>query len=914
MAKRRRRRLKPIPAIIAAVLFIILIGGLITAGWVFSIAASMPDMTVEDLLPDQTSTLYDADGEIYTLLNSGENRTSVTLEDTPPYIIDELISTEDVRFYSHNGIDVKRIFGAAARDVFSGSYSQGASTITMQLARNAILEDQSKKMTRKVKEALLALQIERTYSKDEILGLYINEIYIGQGNTYGMQAGAKLYFGKDINDLTLGEGAMLVGVIRGPKVYSPFIDLDKATQRRNTVLDNLIKYKPEYKEAAEAAKEEKLVINKDTSDQNSSYKYPWFTDYVIDQAENILSEVGIDSSQIYIGGLQIYTTIDQDVQGAMEDVYANSSYFPPSNTGDPIQSAMVVTDPSTGQIRGIIGGREYTTKRGFNRGVDLERQPGSTIKPVSVYGAALEAGYSPASVVNDAPTSFGTYKPSNYDGRWRGIISMREAIMNSVNMPAVKFLQKIGVNEGLTFAKSLGLPLDDNNDANLSLALGGISEGVAPLEMAGAYGAFANGGVYIKPYCIIRIEDKQGNILFEATPQKNIVMSEQTAYLMTNMLQSVTQAGTGTNAQMNRPVASKTGTTQLPDKTQFAGKKGNKDAWFAAYTPELVGVVWMGYDNEEDASGNVQYLKQIYGGKYPAGVWKKVMTQSLKDVPVKQFTKPSNITSVAIDKKSGLLPSNLTPSDYIKTEVFNTANVPTQTSDVWISVKICPDSGKLATEYCPNPVTKAKLKQTSDVNSKAEDYSLYAPTATCTIHTSANSNMVKVSVCTDPRHDGGLYLANIAGDGQTGGCPSDYVSQRYFVKGYEPTEYCGLSDHAIIDDSTTTGGNNGKGHSDGKTSSLKTPTNLSVAYKQAGENIFCSVSWSDDYNDPDDTLYVIERITDSDKSTRVKFSTYGHSFKDNDIETDHNYRYRVYAYDESSELLSDWSSAVNVST
>lgn len=906
MPKRRRRRLKLIPTIIAAIIFIILIGGIITAGWVFSIAANMPDITVEDMMPDQTSTLYDADGKVYTIVNRGENRTSISLDDMPPYLKDALIATEDARFYSHNGIDIKRIFGAAVKDVFSGSYTQGASTITMQLARNAILEDQSKKMTRKVKEALLALQIEKNYSKDEILNFYINEIYIGQGNTYGLQAGAKLYFNKDVKDLSIGEAAMLVGVIRGPKVYSPFNNLEKATQRRNVVLNNLIKYYPDYTKKAEAAKEEELVIHEGHEDSVSSYDFPWFTDYVIDQAEDILTESGIDSAQIYMGGLQIYTTVDPDVQEAMENVYANSSYFPPSNTADLIQSAMVVTDPSTGQIRGIIGGREYTTKRGFNRGVALERQPGSTIKPVAVYGAALEAGYSPASVVNDVPTSFGTYKPSNYDGRWRGIISMREAIMYSVNMPAVKFLQKIGVDQGLAFAQNLGLPLDSANDKNLALALGGISEGVSPLEMAGAYGAFANEGVYIKPYCIIRIEDKEGNILYEANPQKKIAMSEETAYLMTSMLQSVTQAGTGTNAQMNRPVASKTGTTQLPDKPEFAGKKGNKDAWFAAYTPELCGVVWMGYDNEKDANGNVQYLNQIYGGKYPAGVWKKVMTQALKNVAVKQFTKPANITTVAIDKKSGLLPSSITPSDYIKTEAFNTANVPTQISDVWISVKICPDSGKLATEYCPNPVTKAKLKRTGDISPKAEDYSLYAPSASCTIHTSASSNMVKVSVCTDPRHDGHLYLANIAGEGQSGGCPSEYVETRYFAKETEPTEHCDLPDHAIA-------GNSGGGK-DKDNTPLSTPTDLSVSFNQAGKSIFCSVSWSDNYNDPHSTLYVLERITDGDSSTRVKFSTYGHSYRDNDIETGHIYRYRVYAYDESSENLSDWSSAASIST
>ena len=348
----------------------------------------------------------------------------------------------------------------------------------------------------------------------------------------------------------------------------------------------------------------------------------------------------------------------------------------------------------------LIGGRDYTTQRGLNRATQMKRSPGSTIKPISVYAPALEKGYSPATVVDDVPVSFGNYKPTNYDGRYRGLINLREAVKDSVNIPAVKMLNTIGVNTGFEYAKKMGLPLVEG-DKNLSLALGGLTYGVSPLDLASAYGVLANKGLRVEPHAIIKIEDHNGNLLYEAKPQKTEVLTEQSAYLMTDMLQTVVKSGTATRAQMNRPVAGKTGTTQLPDKPEFRGKRGNQDAWFAGYTPELVGVVWMGFD-KTDAK---HYLPQVYGGRYPALIWKQVMEEALKDEPVKQFEVPEGITYAQIDKKSGLLPSELTPSMYIIREVFAKQNQPKTTSDIWIEAEVCADSGQIPIPFCFNIVS-----------------------------------------------------------------------------------------------------------------------------------------------------------------------------------------------------------------
>lgn len=702
--KRKGRRLKLWVKIIIALLIIFFVCCVGVFAYAFNVVRGMDDWSVDNLTYSSTTFLIDSEGTAYEEIHAGENRIPVNIEDMPQQLIDCFISTEDTRFYEHGGVDIKRIFGAALADLKSGSFSQGASTITMQLARNAILEDQSKRIDRKIKEAYLALQIEKQYTKDEILELYMNTIWFGHG-AYGVEAAARTYFGKHVDELSLSECATLVGLVRNPSLYSPLDNMENAYDVRDTVLNNLMEYDENYTAEAEAAKSEELVVADSSYEEaTSSYTYPWFTDYVIAEAEDILESIGMDASTLYTGGYKIYTTVDNTVQSLMEEGYANSANFPTgTSTTNQVESAMAVLDNATGEVRGLIGGRNHTTKRGYNRATDMQRQPGSTFKPIADYAPAIEMGYSPSTVVNDVLTTFpGDYTPTNYDGKYRGVISMRDAAVYSVNVASVKFMQKIGVDYSMHMIEKMGISMENDQNSGLSLALGGMTYGVSPLQMAAAYATFANEGVYNEPYVIRKIENSNGELIYQHETVSNTVMKDTTAYLVTDMLMSVTERGTGTNAQIsNMEVASKTGTVQLPQTEAFAGiESGNKDAWFAAYTPELTGVVWMGYDSDLDENGNPQYLQQIYGGKYPAAIWKKVIGGASETASSTSFKVPEEITYVDIDTKSGLLPSDLTPSQFIQTEVFDSINVPTETSDIWRRVTICTVSGMAAGSNC----------------------------------------------------------------------------------------------------------------------------------------------------------------------------------------------------------------------
>ncbi|ATW23933.1 transglycosylase domain-containing protein [Candidatus Formimonas warabiya] len=894
---RKKRKLKASRVIILSLIFFLIIGFGSALGLLLGVLKSLPDWKESVFETENSSFIYDANGDLVVRVHKSENRTPVELKDMPPYLIDAFIATEDVRFYKHHGVDTRRILGAFLADIRNRDFSEGASTITMQLVRNAILESQEKKLERKIKEALLAIQVERQYTKDEILYFYLNEIYFGHG-AYGVEAAAQTYFGKSVGDLTLGESAILAGVVKGYKYYSPFLNPENALSRRNIVLDNMVRYDKITEAEAEQAKNEELKLA--DLKQKQEYAYPWFSDYVIDQAEDLLEDAGYDSSQLYTGGFRIYSTLDPTIQKAAEEVYSTESFFPKSNTSDPIQSAMAVMDPKTGEVRALIGGREHVTRRGLNRATDMQRQPGSAIKPAVVYGPALEKGYSPSSVVDDVPTVFGSssnpYKPENYDGTYRGVITMREAVQYSVNIPAVKILNEIGVNEGFSFAKKLGLPLDDKNDKNLSLALGGLTHGVSPLDLAGAYSAFDNQGVYIQPHVITKIVDQKGNTIVDVTPKKNIAMTEQTAYLMTDMLKTVVDAGTGTKARLNRPVAGKTGTTQLPDKSIFQNVKGSsmKDSWFAGYTPELVGVVWMGYDQDIDQNGKPNYLKKIYGGQYPAGVWKAVMEKSLKGVPVKPFTFPPGIVTQAVDIKSGKLPSDLTPDKFIKKEVFAKKNVPTEVSDVWVSASVCAESGLLANSSCPTKITGIYFKRPGPIpntKNKPLDAGLSLPASYCNIHggqpESGGSELI--GICTDPRHHGTAVLANHPGSGESGGCPEEYIEFRPFPPGTAPTEHCNLSDHQVVKESSGSASDN-EGNK-----TPDTPENIKYNISHGDNGTEVHISWKSS-----NSIFKIERWPDNNPDEIMTFRAYTASYVDNDVEPGITYYYQVYAINEET--------------
>lgn len=689
-AKPRKKRTKLRIALYSILGFflVLLIGGGIFVGYAAATTPAWDPSALNDL--KQSSTVYDINGDSIGSINKGENRILVTSAQIPELVKQTFVAVEDKRFYEHIGVDPIRIVGAAINDIRSRSTNEGASTITIQLARNAFLANPTeKKFTRKIQEAVLAIQLERKYTKDEILTFYLNQTFFGQ-SSYGIQAAAQTYFGVDLKDLTPDQIAMLAGLPQAPSQYNPYIHPEAAKNRRTITLGvmrqaGLITAEDyeKYKVAPFTYIDNvKSGSTQDVAATSMSYKFPWFVDYVIEELENTYK---LTAAQIYNGGLKIYTTVNPKIQTAAETVFADSDNFPESDDDKKlIQGAMTIIEPSTGAVQAMVGGREYTA-RGLNRASDQPRQPGSTIKPLVVYGPAIEkGGYFTGTVLDDMPVSYGSYAPTDYDTEssgWKGLITMRTAVENSVNVYAVKLLSLIGVDYGWAFGKDkLGLPLEEG-DKHLALALG--TPLISTKDMTAAYAIYANNGVSVTTHSVVKVLDAKENVLISPEIKSTRVMKETTAYVINNLLRSVVTNGTGKSAQIgNWAVAGKTGTTNL-DPAYFGNAGGNNDAWFAGYTPQYAGVVWMGYDSAGD--NHEYYLHHVYGGGFPAQVWKKVMTAALADLPVQTaFTQPDGIVSVTFDSKTGLLPSSLTPSEFVQSDIAVQGSEPTGVSDVWI--------------------------------------------------------------------------------------------------------------------------------------------------------------------------------------------------------------------------------------
>lgn len=890
--------------LVGLILLVLLVVGIgAGTGFIVGVVRNMPDWDPSGLNMAMTTFLYDSDGNQFETLHGVENRVWADFEDIPQNLKDAFLATEDNNFYEHMGVDPLAIGRAVLANIRSGWGAEGGSTITMQLAKNAFIENPTEtSLKRKIREAVMAIELERTYSKDEIFEYYLNLVFFGSGAN-GVQAAAQTYFGKDVQDLTLAESATLAGLVQAPSYYNPFKNPEQAVKRRNQVLNNMVRYGAiDEATAARAAQEPLNLTERQTA---LEHKYPYFVDYVISEAWDLLEQNGIDPMMLYTGGLNVYTTLDVKVQQAIENAYADRDNFPPDMNGAKVQSAIAVIDVKTGEVRGLMGGREHTTARGLNRAVQ-PRQPGSSAKPLVVYGPALEMGYSPATVIDDVPATFrvgkSTYTPGNYDGRYRGLIRMREAIQWSVNIAAVKMLDTIGVEAGYQFGKGLGLPLLPS-DKYLSMALGGWTKGASPLEMAAAYAAFGNQGIYTAPAAITKITDSQGNVIVEVLPEKKVAMSPQTAYLMTDMLQTVVTSGTGTRARLDRPVAGKTGTTQLPDKLKDKHLTGNTDAWWVAYTPELAAAVWMGFDTTDEE----HYLKNVAGGSYPALIWKSVVSTALKGVEVKNFERPEGIVYLPVDIKSGLLPGPLTPPDFVKTEVFNSKNRPRETSNVWDTVLIDPATNQLATDYCPERVSKVvlvrpipyqPLTKSNGSLILPEDANLEAPKEECQLHGPEQTVMSAVLLCTDPRHEGRAVLARQPGQGQSGGCPVEYLEQKLLAPGQVPTEVCGLEDHAVLD-----GADQPVEGTVPESQGGPPAPELSV---KAGEGLLnnaprIELEWT--VNGGNRQLrYYIERWSDSDDTPVNLGQTMRQKYTDRDVVSGETYYYRVFAVDPDTNL------------
>lgn len=578
----------------------------------------------------EASVVLDKNGQIASQL-SASKIDAVPFKDIPQVLVDAIVAVEDRRFFEHKGVDMKSIFRAVGRDVLKGSYSEGASTITQQLARNLFLTA-DKTVGRKLLEAAYAIKIETSYSKNDILEMYLNKIYFGEGS-WGVQGAAKTYFNKNVTDLTLPEAAVLAALPKAPSHYSPFQNEEQALERRNTVLKLMLKEGKisgqDYDKAAASALGAVKTVNMDEAKgRNRAY-----VDAVIDEAVTLY---GFTEEQLLTGGLRITTELDPTVQKAVIDVVNNNSLFPESKPDQLIQSGAVIVDQKTGGVRALAGGRGEGVFRGFSHATQLRRQPGSAFKPVVVYGPALEIGYKPSTMLFDGPLNIEGYQPQDWDHQSRGQVSMQEAITSSWNIPAVWLLHEIGIDNGLKFAKSLGISLPAQ-DRQLGIALGGLSEGVSPLQMAQAFSAFAAKGVLNPAHLISKIETNDGHLLVQAKAKGQSVMRAETANTMTAMLQTAVAQGTGKNAAMNRPVAGKSGTTQLPGTKEFEGigSGSAKDAWFVGYTPELTAAVWVGYDRT-DAT---HYLTTS-GGAVPAVLFREMLSRALAQTPVVPFDIP----------------------------------------------------------------------------------------------------------------------------------------------------------------------------------------------------------------------------------------------------------------------------------
>ena len=558
----------------------------------------------------------------------------VSIDQVPQHLQQAIVAVEDKRYYDHTGVDVFGIIRAAFRNVKEGGAVQGGSTITQQLAKNVFLTGE-KTFSRKMTEAAYAIKIETLYDKDQILEMYLNQIYFGEGQ-WGVQRAAKRYFGKQTENLTLAESALLAALPKAPTRYSPLRNKELALERRNLVL-GLMKAEGFITETEyQHAKAEPIQVLEEIPQEQLNHllgQYASYMDEVIDEAIRLY---GFTERQLLAGDLLIYTELDPVVQNAMEATYRNDALFPESASDQLLQSGAVILDPSTGGIRGIVGQRGEHTFRGFNHATQLVRQPGSVFKPLSVYAPALELGYDKHSRLYDGPLDIQGYRPKNVDNRTLGEVSLQEAVTYSRNIPAVWLLNEIGLQSGIEFVEKLGIPLVEE-DRNLSLALGGLSQGVSPLHMAQGYSVFPNLGKQIQAHTITKITTVDGQVVAEAEHQPVAVMSPENAYAMTEMLQDVIREGTGKNAALNRPMAGKTGTTQLPRIEQFEGIVGGaKDAWFVGYTPELVGAVWLGYDQTD----RNHYLTTS-GGQYPALIFREMMSLALQDVPISEFTRPT---------------------------------------------------------------------------------------------------------------------------------------------------------------------------------------------------------------------------------------------------------------------------------
>ena len=586
----------------------------------------LPDLAAGPAPLAETSVIYDRNGEVLVELHAEQNRTYVAFAGIPMQLRQGVIATEDQRFYEHEGVDPLSIARALWVDVTQGK-RHGGSTITQQYVVNTFIEREDT-LTRKVKEAVLAYRLESTYSKDEILEKYLNTIYFGHG-AYGVQAASVTYFGKDLEDLTTAECAMIAGVIRSPGTYSPRNDPEVAKNRRDTVLGQMHEVGYIDQATYEAAMAEPFTL---ADPEPTDAKAPYFVEWV---KQTLIDMYGADA--VFKGGLRVKTTVDLAAQAAAEDAIASIL----DREDDP-SASLVAIDPRTGEVLAMVGGKDFNEQQ-FNVAVQGRRQTGSSFKPF-VLITALEQGISPEQTYECAPATLAlpngqSWKVTGAPGGQTGPMRLREATERSINSVYARLILDVGATQTAETAHRMGITTEI--EPVPAIALGGLETGVAPIEMASAFGTLANGGVHVAPYGITEVRNVDGEVIYTAEPEVTEALDPAVAYLATDILRGVVSRGTATNARIGRPVAGKTGTTQA-----------YRDAWFVGYTPELVASVWVGYVEGQKEMTDVHGIR-VTGGSFPARIWAAFATVALEDVPASDFSRPPGLTSETICLESG---------------------------------------------------------------------------------------------------------------------------------------------------------------------------------------------------------------------------------------------------------------------
>ncbi|CDF58360.1 transglycosylase domain-containing protein [Thermobrachium celere] len=696
--KKKKGNSKIYKNILLVLLVIVLLSAAATIGAVIKIVSDAPeiDVNILDNLK-QSVEFYDKDGNPIANLHTGENRKIVSLKQIPKHLQYAYVSIEDERFFKHHGIDIKRIFGAMFANIKSRSKAQGGSTITQQLVRNYALT-QEKSYVRKIQEMYLAVQLERKLSKDQILEAYLNTIYLGP-NVYGVQQASRYYFDKDVEDITIAEAAFIAAITQNPGIYNPYSKKNKENPdnylgRQRIVLKKMYENGYISEQEYQKALSEDLVaaLNKPKTRLSNNYmKYHWFIEAAIDEiAKDLSDKFKLDEKdarqKLISGGYKVYLTMDARLQEKAQEILNDERFY----KGIPVkidqtklkenespkpnpQAAAVVMDIN-GEVRAIIGGRGNLGAGAFNYATDGIRHPGSSIKPLAVYAPAIEKQVITASTVindsdsdeeaNEIKNKYRGWFPDNYDRRFRGPVTVRYGLQESLNTIAAKILNRVGLDTSYNYLiNKFDLANIDKKDKYMPAALALGQTLASPIEMASAYTAFANNGIISHPIFYTKVEDRTGSIVLEKKPIQKRAISEETAFIMNQLMQNVVKAGTAQAANLGAmPAGGKTGTTS-----------NNEDGWFVGFTPYYTCAIWIGKSGPE-----VKYIS--VKSKFATPIWKAIMLEAHRGLPIKQFIKPEGVVAATICSHSRKLATDTCPSKYV--EYFISGTEPIETCDV----------------------------------------------------------------------------------------------------------------------------------------------------------------------------------------------------------------------------------------